>query len=197
VMRWPIWRYFPHLHKGNVMKILNLYFSSSGNTGKVAECITTTVEKLGHQIDAVKITADTDMDLLGYDFIFVGSGVYQWLPGKGLQEFIQKRLAHYAAAGEIKYASPRRADKKVVVYCTYGGAHTGANEAIPAVKFMGQLFDHLGFEIVAEWYFIGKYPDQGRMKDFSTLGRLGDISGRPNDADLADLAERVTGVLRV
>ncbi|MHB9073306.1 MAG: flavodoxin family protein [Desulfobaccales bacterium] len=179
------------------MKILNLCFSSTGNTERVAQTVTATAESLGHQVDSAKITGDTDIDLLSYDFIFVGSGVYQWLPGKGLQEFIQKRLAHYAAAGEIKYASPRRANKKVVVYCTYGGAHTGVNEAIPAVKYMGQLFDHLGFEIVAEWYYIGKYPDQGRMKDFSTLGRLGDITGRPNDADLADVAARVTGVLRV
>jgi hypothetical protein len=179
------------------MKILNLYFSSTGNTGKVADRITATVEKLGYQIDAVKITGDSEIDLLSYDFIFVGSGVYQWLPGKGLQEFIAARLAHYAAAGEIKYASPRRANKKVVIYCTYGGAHTGVNEAVPAVKFMGQLFDHLGFEVVAEWYYIGRYPDQGRMKEYSTLGRLGDITGRPNDADLADVAARITGVLRV
>ena len=88
------------------MKILNLYFSSTGNTEKVAQQITSTVEGLGHQIDTVKITGDQEMDLLGYDFVFVGSGVYQWLPGKGLQEFIQKRLHHYAANGEIKFASP-------------------------------------------------------------------------------------------
>jgi hypothetical protein len=179
------------------MKILNLYFSSTGNTAKVAERITATAAGSGHQIDTVKITGDQDLDLLSYDFILVGSGVYQWLPGKGLQEFIAARLAHYAAAGEINYASPRRAGKKVVVYCTYGGAHTGVNEAVPAGKFMGQLFDHLGFEIVAEWYYIGEYPGQGRMKDFSTRGPLGDITGRPNEADLADVAERVKGVLRV
>jgi hypothetical protein len=179
------------------MKILNLYFSSTGNTEKVAHRITATVGQLGHQVDTVKITGDADIDLLSYDFIFVGSGVYQWLPGKGLKEFIQKRLAHYAAAGEIQYASPRRANKKVVVYCTYGGAHTGVNEAVPAVKFMGQLFDHLGFEIVAEWYYIGAYQGQGRMKDFSASGRLGNITGRPHDADLDDVAARVTGILRV
>jgi hypothetical protein len=175
------------------MKILNLYFSSTGNTGKVADRITSTVEKLGHQIDAVKITGDTDIDLLSYDVIFIGSGVYQWLPGKGLQEFIAARLSHYAAAGEIKFASPRRANKKVVVYCTYGGAHTGINEAIPAVKFMGQLFDHLGFEIVGEWYVVGEY--HGKYKDFSSGGRLGNIQGRPNQADLKDLAEKVTGLM--
>ena len=179
------------------MKILNLYFSSTGNTEKVAQRIAATVEKLGHRLDTLKLTGDQEIDVLSYDFIFMGSGVYQWFPGKGLQEFIQARLAHYAAAGEIKYASPRRADKKVVVYCTYGGAHTGVNEAVPAVKFMGQLFDHLGFEIVAEWYFIGKYPAEGRFKDYSLLGRLGNITGRPNDADLEEVAARVTGVLRV
>ena len=26
---------------------------------------------------------------------------------------------------------------KTVIYCTYGGTHTGINEAIPAVKYMG------------------------------------------------------------
>ncbi|MGB8991052.1 MAG: flavodoxin domain-containing protein [Desulfobaccales bacterium] len=179
------------------MKILNLYFSSTGNTEKVAQRIAATVEKLGHRIDTLKLTGDQEIDVLSYDVIFMGSGVYQWLPGKGLQEFIQARLAHYAAGGEIKFASPRRTGKKVVVYCTYGGAHTGSNEAVPAVKFMGQLFDHLGFEIVAEWYFIGEYPAHGRMKDYSALGRLGNIKGRPNDADLEEVAERVVGVLRV
>jgi multimeric flavodoxin WrbA len=179
------------------MKILNLYFSSTGNTEKIARQITATAEGLGHQLDKVKIAGDQELDLLDYDFIFIGSGVYQWLPGKGLQEFIQKRLAHYASTGEINFASPRRQGKKAVVYCTYGGAHTGINEAIPAVKYMGQLFDHLGFEIVSEWYFIGQYPAEGRFKEYSTLGRLGDIQDRPNAADLKEVAARVTGVLRV
>ena len=121
------------------MKILNLYYSSTGNTEKVADRITATVESLWHQLDPVKITGDTDIDLLSYDFIFVGSGVYQWLPGKGLQEFIQKRLAHYAAAGEIKFASPRRADKKVVVYCTYGGGAYRRQRSCPCGKIHGTI----------------------------------------------------------
>jgi hypothetical protein len=179
------------------VKIINLYFSSSGNTAKVADRITATVKLLGYPIDTVKITGDLDVDLLSYDFIFVGSGVYQWLPGKGMQEFMVAKLRDYSANGEVKLASPRRPGKKCVVYCTFGGAHTGVNEALPAVKYMGQLFDHLGFEIVAEWYIIGEYPTQGRMKDFSKLGRLGNIAGRPSDADLEDVTARVTGVLRV
>jgi hypothetical protein len=177
------------------MNILNLYFSSTGNTGKVADMIAVTAKSLGHRIDTVKITGDTDIDLLSYDFIFVGSGVYRWLPGKGMKEFITARLDHYARLGEIKPASPRRPGKKVLVYCTYGGVHTGVNEAVPAVKFLGQLFDHLGFEIVAEWYLVGEY--HGKYKDHSVGGRLGDIQGRPHDADLKEVAARVTGVLRV
>jgi hypothetical protein len=181
------------------MKILNLYFSSTGNTEKVARQITVTAEKAGHEVDTVKIAGDKDaeVDLLLYDFVFIGSGVYQWLPGKALQEFINARLSHYAAAEEIKLGAPRRAHKRGVAYCTYGGAHTGVNEAIPAVKYLGQLLDHLGYEVVAEWYVIGEYPGKGRLKEYSAGGRLGNIEGRPNEADLADVAERVTGVLRM
>ena len=179
------------------MKILNLYFSSTGNTEKVALRISETAAQEGHEVDTVKIAGEQDreVDLLGYDVVFIGSGVYQWLPGKAMQEFIGARLSHYAAAEEIKPCAPRRPHKKGVVYCTFGGAHTGANEAIPAVKYMGQLLDHLGYEVVAEWYVVGAYPGKGRLQGFSVGGRLGNIEGRPNEADLADVAERVTGVL--
>jgi hypothetical protein len=181
------------------MKILNLYFSSTGNTGKVARRISATAAKEGHEVDTVKITGEVkeEVDLLRYDCVFIGSGVYQWLPGKALQEFIGAKLSQYAAAEEIKLGAPRRPQKKGVAYCTYGGAHTGVNEAIPAVKYLGQLLDHLGYEVVAEWYIIGEYPGKGRLKGYSAGGRLGNIEGRPNEADLADVAERVAGVLRM
>jgi hypothetical protein len=179
------------------MKILNLYFSSTGNTEKVAQRIAATAEGLGHGTDTIKITGDQDLDLLSYDLVFLGSGVYQWLPGKAMQEFVGARLSHYAGAGEIKLAAPRRPQKRGVVYCTYGGAHTGVNEAVPAVKYLGQLLDHLGFEVVAEWYVIGAYPAKGRFQEYSLGGRLGNIEGRPNENDLKEVAERVGGILRL
>jgi len=185
------------IRQGDIMRILNLYYSSTGNTEKVAHQISATAQRLGHQVDTVKIAGDRDLDLLGYDFVFLGSGVYQWLPGKPLQEFIGGRLSHYGKEGEIKLNAPRRGRKKGVVYCTYGGAHTGVNEAIPAVKYMGQLLDHLGIEVVAEWYIIGAYPGKGPLREYSAGGRLGNIEGRPNEADLKDVAERVTGILRM
>jgi hypothetical protein len=131
------------------------------------------------------------VDILKYDFVFVGSGVYGQLPGEPLIRLHRKLLQRYSRVGEIKYASPKRAKKRVVIYCTYGGVHTGVNEAIPAVKYLGQLYDHLGYTIVGEWYIVGEYETERP----STEGRLGDIRGRPNENDLNDIAGRVIGVI--
>ncbi|MGD8565824.1 MAG: flavodoxin domain-containing protein [Candidatus Bathyarchaeota archaeon] len=177
------------------MKVLNLYFSSTGNTEKVAKKIHETVRTLGHDIETVKVTSDDmDIDVLKFDFVFVGSGVYGQLPGKSMIELHRKLLRKYVEKGEIKSASPRRTSANVVVYCTYGGVHTGVNEAIPAVKFMGQLYDHLGFNIVGEWYVIGEYKTNEH--DRSISGRLGDIRGRPTVEDLKEVAEKVKGMLK-
>jgi len=178
------------------MKVLNIYHSTTGNTEKVARVIEKTVREAGHEVDLIKASAKAEVDLLAYDFIFAGSGVYEWLPGKPLQELFTKIRKKYFEMGEIRLSAPRRANKKAVIYCTYGGAHTGINEAIPAVKYMGQLFDHLGFEILDEWYFVGEYHPK-KYKEFSVGGRLGDIGGRPNEQDLHDVSERVRGILCV
>ena len=177
------------------MKVLNLYFSSTGNTEKVARKIDETVRGLGYPVDTVKIgSKEVSLNILDYDFVFVGSGVYGQLPGKGLMELHRELLQMYVKAGEIVPTSPRRPSRNVVAYCTYGGVHTGINEAIPAVKYMGQLFDHLGFTILAEWYVVGEYKTK-KLQSHSVGGRLGDIRGRPNQADLEEVAEKVKGVL--
>ncbi|MDZ7697451.1 MAG: flavodoxin domain-containing protein [Deltaproteobacteria bacterium] len=179
------------------MNILNLYFSSTGNTEKVAKRVEETVKALGHSVDTVKITEKAqELDILKYDFVFVGSGVYGQWPGKPLVTLFREHIQKYVKAGDVKPASPRRPSAYCAVYCTYGGAHTGINEAIPAVKYMGQLFDHLGYTILAEWYVVGEYKTE-RLKQMSVAGRLGDIRGRPNEADLKDIEERVKGLLRI
>ena len=177
------------------MKVLNLYFSSTGNTKKVADRITTTAAAYGHQVDTVRATGNTDVDLLEYDLIFVGSGVYEWLPGKPLRSLFSRLRQQYVAQREIKPSSPLRPEKIGVVYCTYGGGHTGVNEAIPTGKYLGQLLEHLGIPVMAEWYLVGEY--HGKWRQFSTMGRLGDISGRPHDDDLRQVGEMVKGVLKV
>ena len=179
------------------MKVLNLYFSATGNTEKVAMRISEAVQELGCEVDTLKVTGkDLEIDILNYNFVFAGSGVYAQLPGTPLIELFKELMQKYNKAGEVKPASPRRPSAYVVVYCTYGGAHTGINEAIPAVKYMGQLFDHLGYTIMAEWYTVGEYKTE-KLRGHSVAGRLGDIRGRPNEEDLRDIAARVKGMLQI
>ena len=58
------------------------------------------------------------------------------------------------------------------------------------------MFDHLGYTIMAEWYIVGEYKPE-RLREYSVVGRLGDIRGRPNEEDLRDVAARVKGILQI
>jgi flavodoxin len=178
------------------MKTLNLYYSSTGNTGKVAGRIDQTLKDLGYSHDSLQANSEAELDVLEYDLVFVGSGVYAWLPGKPLQDLLTSLRKGYVKDGAIKPASPRLSGKKAVIYCTYGGAHTGINEAVPAVKYMAQLFDHLGFEILGEIYVVGEYIPEN-MREMSQAGRLGDIRGRPDEHDLDEVEQRVRGLVRI
>jgi len=178
------------------MNVLNLFFSSTGNTEKVALKIEQTIQELGHKVETVKVDRDdVDVDVLEYDFVFVGSGVYGQMPGEFLIKLQRNLAGKYGRIGEIKPNSPKRPSKKVVVYCTYGGVHTGINEALPTIKYLGQLYDHLGYTIVGEWDIVGEY-NTDRLRDRSINGRLGDIRGRLNQEDLKDVAGRVKGILK-
>ena len=178
------------------MKILNLYYSQTGNTEKIAHKISSALENCGHEITMVKAEKNLRIDLLHYDFIFVGSGVYQWLPAKPMLDFLRNQRKENSDKGNIKLCSPRLPGKKAVVYCTYAGIHTGINEAVPAVKFSGQLFDHLGFTIVDEWCFIGGFKDES-MKDLNIGGKFGNITGRPSEHDLKEIEQKVKAIINV
>jgi multimeric flavodoxin WrbA len=178
------------------MHILNLYYSQTGNTEKIALRIAQTAESLGHTVVTLQAAKELAVDLLAYDFIFIGSGVYQWLPGKPMLDFLRATRQRSSEAGHIRPCSPRVAGKRGVVYCTYGGVHTGMSEAVPAVKFCGQLLEHLGITVLDEWYFIGDFKADAFRKH-NTDGRFGDITGRPDERDLADAAARVKAILTV
>ena len=138
---------------------------------------------------------EQDIDILKYNMVFMGSGVYGTLPGKPLTKLLQRLHQQYKKAGEVKPACPRRPSSYTVIYCTYGGGHTGINEAVPAVKIMGQLYDHLGYTIVDEWYIVGEYLTE-KHRNLSVDGRLGDIRGRPNQHDLGEVREKVLGLFK-
>lgn len=180
------------------MKIHNIYASLNGQTRKIALEVEKGCRNEGHTVETVdvcKCKQDDLLDLLSADITFIGSGVYTWLPGKQMLAWLDRHVAHARDNGLILPGSPRIPEKYVCVYCTYAGPHTGEAEAIPAVKYMGQLFDHVGITIAAEWTFPAAFVPQ-KMGELNRTGRLGNIEGRPDDHDLKAAGEMVTGFLR-
>ena len=177
------------------MKVLNIFSSKGGNTQKVADTIETAAKTLKHDVTTLRIRNGADqVDILEYDFIFAGSGVYACMPPKEMNAFLGAMGKKGMESGGIQPGSPRRPNKNAVIYATYGGFHTGVNEAIPCVKSIGQLFDHYGFQIIDEWYIVGAFIPKN-MQAFNSSGRLGSISDRPNEADLKAVFEKTTGIL--
>jgi flavodoxin len=163
---------------------LIVYFSSTGNTRKVAYAIKEGLEKEGLKVDLKKPQEAADADFFGYDLVCVGSPSIEWQPAKPMADLLKTKLNLYRSEGKIKPCAPKVAGKNALVFCTYSGPHTGVDEATPAGKTMRQYFEHFGFNVVGEWYVIGEF--HGR-EDMSTLGRLGDIRGKPTADELAKI----------
>ena len=69
----------------------------------------------------------------------------------------------------------------------------GINEALPAGKYAGQFFEHLGFAVLDEWNVVGEYHGS---EESSTLGREGDIRGQPDQEDLEKVERHVMVLLQ-
>lgn len=177
------------------MKVLSIYYSATGNTTKAAKIIEETITAAGHKVTSFPINGDANVQFLDYDMIFMGSGVYLWLPGEPLMALIEKACDGYRKSGDMRPNPRRRSNIKAVVYCTYAGTHSGINEAYPAMKWMGQFFEHLGIEVVAEWPIVGEFHND--LKHLSLCGRFGDIRNRPNAADLKELSEKTKSILSI
>ena len=171
--------------------VLVLYWSKGGNTRKVAETIHTTVQEHGISSEIVEIKDDLEIDVFSYELVFAGAPVYFNLAPQPVMKFLQQlrsRAANMAAA-------PEKPGHFAVTFCTYGGGHTGVGEAVPLLKYMGQAFEHEGIRVVEEWPVVGDFPG---ISDplYNTAGRLGNVTGRPDDSDLRAIAGQVSGVLR-
>ena len=160
---------------------LIVYFSSTGNTQKVAYAIKDGLETGGLIVELKKPQEATEDDFYGYDLVCVGSPSIEWQPAKPIADLLKSKLNLYRSQGKIKPCAPKVAGKSALVFCTYSGPHTGIDEATPAGKTMRQYFEHFGFNVVGEWYIISEF--HGR-EDMSTLGKLGDIRGKPTVDEL-------------
>ena len=158
-----------------------IYDSKSGNTEKVAFAIRDGLQKGGFEVLLEKVENAQHIDFFDYELICIGSPSYMWHPLDSINNFLTKKHENYRSQGLIKLGSPKVLEKNALVFCTYSGPHTGIDEAIPVCKIIGQYFDHLGFNIVGEWCILGELHGS---EEISTKGRMGDIRGKPNLADL-------------
>jgi hypothetical protein len=168
-------------------KALIIYWSATGNTEKVTNAIRKALEKEDATLSMMRAEAAGEEELYDYDLVFLGAPSYQFLPPRPVRDFIERKMRYHSQRGDIKLRAPKLPGKAAVVFCTYSGPHTGIDEAIPAGKYMGQFLAHIGFDLLAEWYVVGEF--HGR-EEHSTKGRLGDIRGRPNQQDLAEIESR-------
>jgi flavodoxin len=175
-----------------LIRSLVLYSSVTGNTAKVAKRIAEVLRREGHDVALVKVDEKTSVDLLAYDLVFLGSAVHQWLPTKTMVNYVKRMLKLYFSSSVIVPSSPIRPSKYAVCFCTYSGPHAGVSEAIPATKWMRAFFEHVGFTVLEEWHTIGEFKNN---EENSTIGRLGNIKGRPDEHDLAEIENRVIGIL--
>ena len=172
-------------------RALVLYWSATGNTQKVAETIHDTLQGRGVDTDMFKITPDLDVTYFDYHLVFIGAPVYRNLPPKPVNKFLEIQKKE---RGKVIAAAPELPGHFAVMFCTYGGGHTGLNEAIPPLRYMGQFFEHVGIRVVDEWPVIGVFR-QVKDPNYNTDGRIGNIMDRPNEHDLKDVRGKVTGLL--
>ncbi len=168
----------------NVKSALIVYASNTGNTQKVAEAIKEGLVAGGLRVIFKKSQEAADEDFFGYDLVCVGSPSIEWQPLKPITDLLKAKLNLYRSQGKIKPCAPKVAGKNALIFVTYSGPHTGIDEATPAGKTLRQYFEHFGFNIVGEWYVVGEF--HGRL-DMNTLGRLGDIRGKPTAEELAKI----------
>ena len=168
------------------MKAAIIYWSHTGNTEKVAHAINEGLEKAGVEVSLKRVKEAADVDFYGYDLVCLGFPSYGWSPPKPVDGFLKTKFAEYREQGRVKVGAPPVPGKRVLIFCTYSGPHTGINEAIPAGKYAAQFFEHLGFDVLDEWYVVGEFHGS---EEASTQGRLGDIRGRPNAEDLQKITQ--------
>ena len=173
------------------MKAAILYWSAGGNTQKVAQAIQETLDASGVDATLKRIKDAEDVDWFDYHLVCVGFPSYQWSPPKPMAEYLDRKFKAYRGQGKVHVSAPPLPGKHALIFCTYSGQHTGINEALPATKYAGQFFEHLGFTVWDNWCVVGQYHGSEQA---NTQGRLGDIRGRPDERDLAQV-KRDTALL--
>ncbi len=175
------------------MKAAILYWSAGGNTEKVARAIQEELDASGVKTVFARIEDAEAIDWYAYDLVCVGFPSYHWHPPQLVVDYLQRKVRAYGRLGKVQVGAPPIPGKHALTFCTYSGQHTGINEALPATRYAGQFFEHLGFTVWDDWCVVGEYHGS---KEANTQGRLGDIRGRPDERDLAQVRRDTAILLR-
>jgi hypothetical protein len=170
-----------------------IYWSKTGNTEKVALAIKETLEANDVEVTYKHTKEAGDLDWFDYDLVCIGFPSYHWAPPKPVDSLLRTKTSAYGKQGLVKPGSPKVPGKNALIFCTYSGPHTGLDEATPATDYAAQHFAHLGFTILGKWHIVGEF--HGR-EELSTTGVLGDIRGRPDEDDLAQVKRDTTELLK-
>jgi flavodoxin len=170
-----------------------IYWSKTGNTEKVALTIKDYLEANRFEVTVATAGEAGELDWFSFDLLCLGFPSYQWSPPRPVQDLLQTKWAEYRKEGRVKTHAPKVPGKYALVFCTYSGPHTGIDEALPACKRAGQFFAHLGFTVYDDLCVVGEFHGS---EEHSTKGPLGDIRGRPNEADLEEVRKEVEQLLQ-
>ena len=173
-------------------KALVLFWTKNGNTEKVARTIHDTLQKAGMEISMRRINKELTVEYFDYNLIFLGAPVYENLSPKPVLVFLKKNRKRKGE--KLLPSAPEVPGVAAVPFCTYGGGHTGFNEALPMLKHIGQYFEHEGIRVVEDIAVLGNFPEAD--ESYNIEGRFGDIRQRPDEHDLTEVERRVQGILR-
>jgi hypothetical protein len=175
------------------MKVVVVYWSRTGNTEKVALAIKKGLTKENISLDFWKMEEAKDHSFLDYDLYCIGFPCYYWHTPEPVTKYLKEHHRKNIKAGLVKPRSPIIPGKHAVVFCTYSGPHTGLDEAIPAVKYTGQFFEHIGIPVAAEWCILSKLAGS---EEANLSGRMGDIRGKPTDQELEQITANTIKLLQ-
>jgi len=165
-----------------------LWWSRSGNTRKVADTIHKTLTENEIESKLVEIESELSVDIFSTDLLFIGAPIWANLFPKPVLDFLKKVGKE---CGPSMPAAPEKPYHAAVVFCTYGGSHTGTHEPVPSLSYMDQILEHTGMRVADHWAVLG-----GSEMD-TVPGRVGDISAdRPDERDLVDIKNKVIGHLK-
>ena len=168
-------------------KALVIHWSKTGNTEKVASSIRKGLETGGFDVVGRRVQEADEVDFFDYELVCCGFPSYMWHPPKPVDDYLKAKLTRYRGENRVRAGAPVVPGKNALIFCTYSGPHTGIREAIPAGKYAGQFFEHLGFNVVDEWYVLGEFHGS---EEYSTMGRMGNIKGLPGERELERLADQ-------